>query len=100
MTMLETIQLVAIIVLGVGLGIYYLVKAIKNKWLSKVVDTIKKSCAEAEKIGGNGTKKQAYVLEKLEAKCKELGIPYNLIKKLASKYINKLIEGYNAIIKN
>ena len=41
MTKLELIELIAIIVLGIVLGIYYAHKAIKNKWLKKITNAIK-----------------------------------------------------------
>lgn len=81
--------------------IYIVVKGIKNKWLSKIVDTIKTSIAEAEKTfgRGEGDKKKKYVLEAVEAKCKELDIPYESLFTLINKLIDTIIDNYNVIAK-
>ena len=40
MTKLELIELIILIVVAVGLGIYYLIKAIKNGWIQKITTTM------------------------------------------------------------
>ena len=100
MTKLELIELIAIIVLGIALGIYYTYKAIKNKWLKKITNAIKEGIAEAEKTNANGEAKKAYVMSHVQLVCDKEGIPFELIKKLVDKTIEKFIEGYNAIAKS
>ena len=100
MTKLELIELIAIVVLGVGLGIYYIYKAIKNKWLKKITYAIKEGIAEAEKTKASGNTKKAYVMNHIQLVCDKEGIPFELIKKLVDKTIEKFIEGYNAIVKS
>ena len=102
MTTLEIIQLCVISVAILAILIYIIVMGIKNKWFSKLWDTIKVSIKEAEEKfpeSGSGDKKKAYVLEKVKAKCDELGIPYELLKKLIDVAIDKVIEDYNVISK-
>lgn len=84
------------------LVIYYLVKAIKNKWLSQLTQTINDAIAEAEKkfpSSGSGADKKNYVLDKITAKCSELGIPFTLVYKLVNKLIEDVIANYNVISK-
>lgn len=102
MSILEIIQLCVIAVAILTILIYIIVMGIKNKWFSKLWDTIKVSIKEAEEKyhdSGSGDKKKAYVIEKIEAKCKELNIPYALLKKLINVAIDKVIEDYNIISK-
>ena len=102
MSVLEIIQLCVIAVAILAILIYIIVMGIKNKWFSKLWDTIKVSIKEAEEKfpeSGSGDKKKAYVLEKVKAKCDELGIPYELLKKLINVAIDKVIEDYNVISK-
>lgn len=101
MTTFEIIQLCIIAIAVLGLAIYIIVMAIKNKWVSKIWETIKTACKEAEKLypNGNGDKKKEYVLQKVEEKCVELGVPYKLLAKLINKLIEQIVEGYNAIKK-
>ena len=102
MTTLEIIQLCVIGVAILAILIYIVVMGIKNKWFSKLWDAIKVSIKEAEEKfpeSGSGDKKKAYVLEKVKAKCDELGIPYELLKKLINVAIDKVIEDYNIISK-
>lgn len=100
MTKLELIELIALIVLGVGLGIYYIYKAIKNNWLKKLTNAIKEGIAEAEKTNASGDAKKAYVMSHVQLVCDKEGIPFELIKKLVDKTIEKFIEGYNTIAKS
>lgn len=102
MTILEIIQLSVIGVAIVATLIYCIVMGVKNKWFSKLWETIKLAIKEAETKfpeSGSGDKKKAYVLEQVEIKCIELGIPYSLLKKLISLAIDKVIDDYNIIKK-
>ena len=102
MTSLEILELVLLCICILALSIYVLVKGIKDKWFAKLLATIETSIKEAEKKfpeSGCGDKKKAYVIEKIEAKCKELNIPYALLKKLIDLAIDKVIEDYNIISK-
>ena len=49
MNKLEIIQIVALALIILGLTIYYICKAIKNKWIEKLTDTIKKAIQDANK---------------------------------------------------
>lgn len=102
MTILEIIQLSVIGIALVAILIYCIVMGVKNKWFSKLWETIKLAIKEAETKfpeSGSGDKKKAYVLEQVEIKCIELGIPYSLLKKLISLAIDKVIDDYNIIKK-
>lgn len=99
MSTLEIIELVALIIIGIGLGIYYLVKAIKNHWVSKIYEAIKVGIREAEQTGLKGKDKLDYALKYVHLICDEEGIPFNFIKGLVTKIINKLVEGYNTFKK-
>lgn len=100
MTILEIIELAVLVVIILGLSIFYLIKAIKNKWLSKIYNAIKDAIAEAEETDLKGQAKKEYVLNKVKDLCSELGVPYELIKKLIDRAIEKIIEGYNTISKS
>lgn len=95
----EITEICVLAVIILGLGIYYLVKAIKNKWIEKLTETINNAIAKAEKEypEGNGAKKKEIVLEAVKAKCEELGIPYSLLYKLISTLIDKIIANYNVV---
>ena len=100
---LSLIEFIAIALAVIVLTIYYLIKAIKNKWLTKITQTINNAIAEAKKKfteSGQGEEKKKYVLEKVANTCNELGIPFNLIYKLINKLIDKTIECYNIISKS
>lgn len=99
MTTLEIIQLVAIIIAGIIVGVYWAIKAIKNHWFSKIYKAIKDGIVEAEKTSLRGKDKKEYVLKYVQLVCEEEGIPFKAIKKLVDKAIEKLIEGYNTIAK-
>ena len=116
MTILEIIQLsvigialVATLIYCIVMGVknkwfskLWVVMGVKNKWFSKLWETIKLAIKEAETKfpeSGSGDKKKAYVLEQVEIKCIELGIPYSLLKKLISLAIDKIIDDYNIIKK-
>lgn len=95
----EIVELCVIAALILGLSSYYLIKAIKNNWLGQLTETINDAIAEAEKQypEGNGDKKKEIVLNAVKSKCKELGIPYDLLYKLISKFIDKVIQDYNVV---
>lgn len=101
MSILEIIQLSVLALVILLIVIYIVVMAIKNKWVQKLIETTNKAIGEAEeKFGsGEGDKKKEYVIEAVKAKCKELGIPYELLHKLISKLIDTIIEHYNVIAK-
>lgn len=102
MTTLEIIELVILAIVVVALSVYYIVKAIKNNWLSKIADCINKAIKEAEEKfteSGNGDKKKEYVLEAVKKECESLGIPFSLLKKLISALIDKIVANYNIIKK-
>ena len=96
----EIIEMIVIGIIIVVLAIYYLIKAIKNKWLSKIYYAIKDGVAEAEKSHLKGAEKKAYVLKHVQLICDEEGIPYNAIKKLIDKAIETIVDGYNTIAKS
>ena len=96
---LDLIKLIATIIIGVGIGLYLLVKAIKNRWLSKLATTINDGVKYAEDNITGPTEKEAYVLLKVEEKCAELGIPYTLIKTPVQKLIRLIVAHYNVIKK-
>lgn len=95
------IILVCLCVILVGFVGYILFKAIKNKWIGKLLDTLKTAMKDAEikYPSGHGDEKKKYVLAQIEAKCKELGIPVKMIFTAISKLINTIIENYNIITK-
>lgn len=102
MTSLEILELVLLCICILALSIYVLIKGIKNKWFAKLLATIETSIKEAEKKfpeSGCGDKKKMYVIDAVKAKCKELGIPYDILKKLINVAIDKVIEDYNIISK-
>lgn len=101
MTVLEIIQLVAIGLIVLGILTYLVVKAIKNKWISKLTHCIETSIKEAETQWpeGHGSEKLEYVLGKVKAKCEELNIPYMLLYKLIKALVEKIVSHYNVIAK-
>lgn len=102
MTNLEIIELALLAAIVVILFLYYFVKAIKNKWFTKLLKTIETSIKEAEKKfpeSGSGNKKKEYVITKVKEKCDELGIPYRLFEKLINITVDKIVKDYNIIIK-
>lgn len=99
MTKLELIELIALLIVAVVLAIYYLIKAIKNGWITKITATLNEAIKYAEKNIKDGKEKKDYVICRVKEKCEELGIPYTLIEKLVSKLIDKIIANYNVIKK-
>lgn len=101
---MNTINLIIIVVLALFITIlitYYVIKAIKNKWVGEILDVIKTSMKDAETKyeSGQGEQKKEYVLEQVQNKCSELNIPFEFIKKLVSLLINQIIEHYNIMTK-
>lgn len=95
------IMLVCLCVILLAFVVYVLFKAIKNKWIGKLFDTLKTAIKEAETKypSGHGEDKKKYVLARIEEKCKELNIPVGMIFSAISKLINTIVENYNIIAK-
>lgn len=97
MSKIELIYTIAIAIVVLVILIYLIVMAIKNGWIKKVIQTLNNSIKYAENnIKGNVEKKK-YVMDKVEEKCTELGIPWFLIRKPVDKLIDKIISNYNVI---
>lgn len=101
MTKLELIEFIVLGIVILSLCAYYIILAIKNKWIRQLIDTIENAIKDAEKQfpEGHGTEKKNIVVKAVIVKCEELGIPYNLLYKLISKLIDKIIANYNIIAK-
>lgn len=100
MSTLELIQLIIIAVVALVFLIWFLINAIKNKWITQLIQTVDSAIKEAEeKQIGDGNEKKKYVMNKVEKKCEELKIPYNIISKVVSKLIDITIKHYNVIAK-
>lgn len=102
MTKLELVELIALAIVAIGLGIYFLVKAIKNGWITKITKTMNEAIKYAELNFTDGDKKKKkleYVLSKVEEECDELGIPFTLIRNLVTKIVKRIISDYNVIKK-
>lgn len=102
MTKLELIELIVLGIILIAAVIYYVPKAFKEHWFQKITDTAKEGIKEAEEKfpgEGHGSEKKNYVLEKVQLKCDELKIPYNLIWKLISKFVDNVIDNYNVLKK-
>ncbi len=99
---MTTLEIVELCVLGaciLALAVFYTIKAIKNGWVSSILNTINQAIKEAETSGKTGPEKKAYVLEQVEKVCDELKIPYKIIEKLVSKLIDTVVSHYNVITK-
>lgn len=99
MTKLELVEAIVLGVVALVLIVFYVVKAVKNGWIQKILTTINNAIKEAEKSGKTGPEKKAYVMEQAERMCYELGIPYKIIEKIIEKLIDKIVENYNVIAK-
>lgn len=99
MTRLEILELIVLAIIALAVALYYIVKAIRNGWIDKITLTINDAIKYAEENIQGGRAKKDYVLDKVEDKCRELGIPYTLVYKLVSKIIDKVIANYNVIKK-
>lgn len=103
MTTVQLIETIILILVVFVITVWYVVKAIKNKWLENINETIDKAIREAEDLAkkgelNKGLKKQ-YVLDKIANKCVELGIPYQLLAKLISKVVDNIVKNHNIFIK-
>lgn len=99
MTTLEIIQLIIISLVALVAVIWFIIKAIKNKWFSKMYKAIKEGVREAEATDLKGKEKLEFALKYVEAFCDTEGIPFSFVKNLVIKAIEKLVEGYNNIKK-
>lgn len=99
MTTLEIIELIVLGAVVMTLIVFYLIKALKNDWIGKILKTINAAIKKAEATGKTGTEKKAFVMEQVEKVCDELNIPYKLIEKMVSKLIDTIVSHYNVIVK-
>ena len=99
MSIKEIIELAVASIVVLVLAIYYIIKAIKNNWLKQITATIEKAIKEAETSGKSGNEKKQLVLDAVQVKCADLGIPYALLKNLVSKLIDRIIKDYNILSK-
>ena len=74
MSELEIIQLCIISAIVLFLVIFYAIKAIKNKWVGKLVSSVKEACKVAEASGKTGSEKKEMVLKEGVIKNKDLAI--------------------------
>lgn len=96
------VMLVCLCVILLAFVVYVVFKAVKNKWLEKLSDTLKMAIREAESQypSGHGEEKKKYVITKIEEKCKELNIPVKMIATAISTLINNIVANYNIIKKS
>lgn len=101
MDALSVILLICLCVIAVALTTYIVVTIIKNHWLGEIMDTVKDAIRKAEELypEGHGEEKLKIVLDAVEAKCKNLNIPYNLLVNVLKKIIATIIADYNIIKK-
>ena len=101
MDTLSIILLVCLCVIAVALATYIAVMIVKNHWVGEIMDTIKEAVHKAEELypEGHGEEKLKIVLDAVEAKCKDLKIPYNLLVKVITKIIQTIVSNYNIIKK-
>lgn len=101
MSALEIVDIVVMAVIVVAVIVWVIIKGIKNKWFSKLYDTLKVAISEAEKAWptGHGADKKAYVMERIKEECDKLGIPYALIESFIKKMIDTIIEHCNVMKK-
>ena len=101
MSKLEIIELVVLLVVVVGLAVFYLIKAIKNHWFKELLTTLENAIKEAEEKfpKGHGDEKKKFVMDAIKNKCEELGIPYIALEKLINKIIDDYIKKYNLLAK-
>lgn len=95
----DLIELIILCIIALFVAIYFIIKAIKNHWIEKITLVINESIKYAELNIKEGPAKKRYVLEQVELKCEELGIPYTFISKLVGKIIDKVISDYNILKK-
>ena len=99
MSKIELIYTIVLVVLAISVAIYYFVLAIKNGWIKQITQTMNSAIrfAEFQEPKWSASKKKAYVLSEVEAKCDQLGIPYTLISKLVNKAIERIVADHNVI---
>lgn len=101
MSTTEIIELVIITVLGAAILFYWIYVALKNHWLSQIIETVKQAMIEAEEKWpyGHGEEKKQYVLDAIKEKCESLQIPYSLIVTTISKIITEIVSHWNLLKK-
>ena len=101
MTGLELFLFICLCVFAFALLVFIVVNVIKNHWVGEIMETIKQAAYQAEKKypEGHGPEKLQMVLDAVEAKCKDLKIPYNLLVKVITKIVKTIVENYNIIKK-
>ena len=92
--LIEFIALAAIVFVGL---IVLLVLAIKNGWIKKLTKTLNDAMYYADHNITGSAEKKKYVLNKVEEKCIELGIPWFLIYKVVNRLIEKVVKYHNVI---
>ena len=99
MTTLEIIELTILIVSFITIFGVYLYKAIKNKWLGQLMDTLETAMkiAEEKYPDGHGDEKREYVLSEIKNKCEELSIPYGVMSTLLTKIIAEIVTHWNIL---
>lgn len=103
MSIREIIELIVIAAIVLFILVYYIVRAIKNHWISEIQGTIDGAIRKAEDLAKAGQldklMKKDYVLQQVEKRCEELGVPYHLLYKLISKIIDIICANHNIFVK-
>lgn len=103
MSIKDLIYLIIISIIVLFILVYYIVKAIKNHWINEIQGTIDGAIRKAEDLAKAGQLdkllKKEYVLQQVEKRCEELGIPYHLLYKLISKIIDIICKNHNIFVK-
>lgn len=100
MSTLELVYTISVSVVVGGLSIFCIIMFIRNAWFKKIKDALDEAIAYAEHNIKGASEKFIYVTKKIEFECIDIGIPYVLIKRVISKYVNKVIKHYNVINHN
>lgn len=99
----EIIELSVLAIIVLFILIYYIVCAIKNHWIKEIQGTIEGAIRKAEDLAKSGQldklMKKDYVLQQVEKRCEELGIPYHLLNKLISRIIDIICKNHNIFVK-
>ena len=99
MSILETVLLIIFAVIFLAILVWFIIKAIKNKWLSQLMEVRNAAIREAEDSDMKGEDKKKFVLDKIKTKADELKIPYELIKKAVSVAIDLIVADHNIFVK-
>lgn len=101
MSTTEIVELVIITALGAAILFYWIYVAVKNHWVSQILETVKIAMIEAEERWpqGHGEEKKQYVLDAIKEKCESLQIPYSLIVSTISKIITEIVSHWNLLKK-